>query len=150
MSLPERCRKPGCTRNRTRFSVFCDEHHRQELVRVGLAPEKEDPCAEIIERCRDCVGWFERGLTTTDELLNAIFDALVNAGTHDQGRCFKTCFESLPTPVLADLLTFVKGHPEPRLFHPLPKSAADRAATENAARAAQAEIVRALEEQLFG
>jgi len=31
MSEGDRCRHKGCLRQRTRFSVFCDEHHQRQL-----------------------------------------------------------------------------------------------------------------------
>ena len=36
---PETCRRPGCRRPRTHLSVFCEEHHREQLERAGSGAE---------------------------------------------------------------------------------------------------------------
>lgn len=38
-SQPETCRRPGCSRPRTHLSVFCEEHHREQLERAGSGAE---------------------------------------------------------------------------------------------------------------
>ena len=148
MSLPEECRHAGCTRQRGRLSVFCDEHHQEQLVRFGMIPEHPDPCGVILKRCQGSVRAHEMGAITADELQDALFDQLVHAGTQGLTPCFETVFNSLPTDVLSHLLAVVKRHTGPRLFHPLPTLETERRAKEKSALAAQAALVEALEYRL--
>jgi hypothetical protein len=32
----KQCRRVGCTHLRTKYSIFCDEHHQEQLRRFGL------------------------------------------------------------------------------------------------------------------
>src|SRR3712207_6247617 len=112
MSLPERCQRDGCTRPRGRHSVFCDEHHREHLVRVGLERETPpDPCETMPDRCRQVVRACEAGAITRDEVFSRLFDLFVHAGMQGLERCWGPCLDVLPADVVAGLRAYAEAHP---------------------------------------
>ena len=76
MALPDICRIPGCGRQRTRFSVHCEEHHREELARLETHSEPNNNLARqfrgTIYRCDD-------GILTEIETTRSLLDQFTRA-----------------------------------------------------------------------
>jgi hypothetical protein len=124
MSLNERCRQDGCERLRGRYSIFCDEHHRVQLIRVGLERETAaDPCAGMPEWCQRILRACELHAITDDEAFSNLFDRFIHAGMHGLERCWGPCLDAMSPDAVAGLLAYAKAHSEPRLFRTAPDAA---------------------------
>lgn len=149
MSLPDRYRRDGCTSQRGRNSVFCEEHHREQLVRVALLSDApRDPCAGLRRTCDSQVMAFQRSLITADELYGSLYDAFVHYGIQGLIDCWDPCLAALPKMNLNGLLTYAKGLSEPRLFHPRPTDEQRRAEVVKRAVEVQVELLTRIETKL--
>jgi hypothetical protein len=142
---PELCRAEGCSRPRTRLSVFCDEHHNEQLRRVGLPgpnPTPPDPCAEYLKKCQRILRWRNEGLITDDELHSQLADVLIDGGVRGHSACWAACLSAMPDAVAAGLLTPLRTSARPHGFF------LTSPAKVEAARAVQAELARAANARL--
>jgi hypothetical protein len=100
MLIPNNCRRDGCDRPRTRFSVFCDEHHNEELIRVGLALETPvDPCEGMKHKCIQRVDAERTHAITREEVLTSLFDLFIHAAMQRLERCWQETLDALPPDV---------------------------------------------------
>ena len=92
---------------RTRYSVFCDEHHREQLIHAGLERvTPRDACDGMAGRCRQIIRACESGAITRDEVFTSLFDLLVHAGMHGLERCWGPCLDVLPAEEVAGLRAY--------------------------------------------
>lgn len=116
MQPQDPCRKEGCTRPRTRLSVFCEEHHVEQLIRAGLRPAVlpiHDPRADLVKRCRHPLGHYEQGVITADELLALLASALVHGGRCGESEYWPDCFDALPPGLIETLLAYLRRAKRP-------------------------------------
>jgi hypothetical protein len=141
------CRHEGCTRPRTRHSVFCDAHHQEQLIRAGLRPAVlpvHDPRVEQVRRCERVLKAHQSGLITTDELHGQLADLFVHAGMNGESEHWPHCFDSLPAGTAAHLLSYLRASARPHGFAPTSPERVE------AAREAQSRLESALEAWLRG
>ena len=139
--MSEQCRKPGCTLSR--LSVFCEEHHREQLVRAGLIQDPPpDPSRLLVRVCESHVRSYDCGAITPEELCASLFDYFIHLHNEGLDSSWGPALDSLPLPIKKDLLAYASARSEPRLFAPVPRQ--ERKAAEEAARTAQAELVAQL------
>ena len=145
MPAQEPCRQDGCTRARTRHSVFCDEHHQEQLIRAGLRPAVlpgYDARAEQLSRCRRPLRAHEQGLITDGELLSTLSDVLVHGGMTGRAEYWPDCLDALPAGVAEALLAFLRGTARTHAFAPTSPEQLQ------AARSVQARLVSVLEARI--
>ncbi len=98
------------------------------------------------ERSKRLLDAHQRNLISKDELASNLFDSFIHASTHGLSEHFGAGLDSLPPAVLADLLAYARAHPEPRVFDPQSSDPERRCAEEQAALAAQADLVARLQQ----
>ena len=141
----EHCREPGCAQPRVRFSVFCEQHHQEQLRRSGLLrPLPRDPSDPVRGTCRRQLKAWELKAITNEELLATLYDRFVIA--HINGEDWDAGLDSLPAVIATDLLGYVKAH-EPRVMNPRPTDPQRRAVQDRDAIIAQAKLVARLEDK---
>jgi hypothetical protein len=141
------CHHDGCTRRRTAYSVFCEEHHREQLERVGLISDvASDPASIIRKRCERLLQAFNQNILSREELCSGLFDHFVHDGMKVGSENWGEALAALPHAVLLDLLAYARERTEPRLFAPFPSDPQKREALEQTARVVQAKLVKLLEE----
>ena len=149
MSLPELCQFDGCSQARGRHSVFCDDHHREQLFRAGLLSETPfDTCGHIEKRCRQVVKAHESLTISEEEMYGQLFEILIHGGTQGLRKCWKQAIGPLSDAIIMGLRAYVLEHPERRLWHPLPDTKAARLEKKRATRIVRAELVDELDARL--
>src|SRR5436305_4030814 len=103
----DKCRRDGCAAPRTRYSVFCDEHHQQQLRNAGFIPDTSpDLSAVMRQRFERVLAAYECQAITKDELCSILFDSFIHAHTHGMSEHCIAGLDSLPIAVLHDLLAY--------------------------------------------
>lgn len=144
--LLARCAHDGCGQRRGRLSVFCDEHHRENLIRVGLVSEKPDDVGtELSGKCQRILKAADAGAITEDEMYGAMFDAFIHSGTHGRSEYWQPSFDLLSHETISGLFIYARRHPEPRIFLPRPTSEPAKSTEERRTLAVQAHLVDCLE-----
>jgi hypothetical protein len=146
MPRPEKCRREDCTRPRSRLSVFCDGHHKEELVRIGLKTGPHDPRELAANKWRRCVDAVDDGSLSTDEGCSFLLDTLLHAVQHGASEFVCTWLNDIPVEWVDRLILYSQRNPHPRLFHPLPETEPQRYEAVEKARVAYRRIIeKALE-----
>jgi hypothetical protein len=144
MGTTESCAREGCDLPRTRLSVFCDEHHDEQLKRVGLRPPfpvNHDPRQWFVRKCQRVLRGYTQGVITTDEFYFQLADVLVDGGTKGEAEHWPACLDTLPPGVGRRLLLYLRRAERPIGFC---LTSPERVA---AARAAQDRLVLLLEQR---
>ena len=136
------CRHEGCGKPRVSFSVFCDEHHREQLIRAGVvSPVPPDPCEDMSQKCARVLRNRTMGGISMEELLVGLFDVLMRGASDGADRCWEACFAELPQEVIRELLVHTERYDRPRLFAPLPQHERERAEKSERALKTQAHLI---------
>jgi hypothetical protein len=141
MSLPQKCRREGCSRPRSRLSVFCDVHHEEELVRVGLKTGPNDPRPLFVRRWAHCVETVNDGSLSANECCSLLLDTLMHASQHGISELTGTWLGNLPIDWVDRLVLYAQRNPHPRLFPPLPETKPQRRQAEEKALSAHQRII---------
>ena len=147
----EACRGRGCDRQRVAQSVFCDAHHREQLLRAGLLVEREpNPAADrarVVKRWTNVISF---GGLTTDELCGNLFDRFILAERHGLAAHMDACLDLVPRDVVSALLRYAEAHPNPFAFNYGPPGSLPRVRDELAAEAARIDLIGRLRARLNG
>src|SRR5690349_10074300 len=108
MPLGAGCKKEGCKQPRARHSVFCDQHHAEQLDSASLLELKE-PCEEMRDECRRVIHAGKLGAITGGEIPSRLFDIFVHSGTRGLEDCWMQCIEVLPPDAITDLLRYAEA-----------------------------------------
>lgn len=127
MELSSQCRKEGCTAPRSRFSVFCDEHHREHLERypawrpAGFEFRNhtrfpKDFASQILRFMEDC----ERRGCPKDLILHHLYNVVMrwaspSTALTPMGRAI---IAHLPKERVIDLADFIERQVTPCLGPP--------------------------------
>ena len=151
--LSDICQHQGCTEKRSEHTVFCEAHHREQLVKFGLlVPESpEDANNRLVKKYNRYFKGYQIGAITDQEMISAVRHAFVDHAA--AGFPIADGVATLPRSLCEELLKNMRANPKAHVWHMAPgpppeEQEAFYEAKRKVNQVAQLEFQRLLEEHL--
>jgi hypothetical protein len=152
--LSDMCQHQGCTEKRSALTVFCDAHHREQLIKFGLL-EDIDPIdaarIKLIKKYQRMLRNHEVGAITYQEMISAVRHTFIDHAA--AGFSIADGVAIVPHSLCQDLLKDMQANPKAHVWHMAPGPPPERREAFYEARRqhnqiAQLEFQRQLEERM--